>query len=100
MIILSQRPVWLSRFVFSEADFFQVFQLNVLNDRKMIASFLRQDADLETNLPDYHSWYYDVSKNDLKIVKPVPEQSELIRTFMERLTPIQPEATGPVVRLI
>jgi DNA helicase HerA-like ATPase len=36
MIILSQRPVWLSRFVFSEADFFQVFQLNILNDRMQI----------------------------------------------------------------
>lgn len=92
MIILSQRPVWLSRFVFSEADFFQVFQLNILNDRKTIESFLRQDADLNVPLPDYHSYYYDVGKNDLKIMKPVPDESELLRVFNERLAPIQPQS--------
>ena len=89
MIILSQRPVWLSRFVFSEADFFQVFQLNVLNDRKMVESFLRQDTNLDKPLPDYHSYYYDVGKNDLKILKPVPSADQILKTFNDRLTPIQ-----------
>lgn len=69
-IVLSQRPVWLSRFVFSEADFFMVFWLNDERDRKTLLSFLPKEAD--KRLPDYHSHYYDVGADKLHILKPVP----------------------------
>ena len=38
MIVLSQRPAWISRFVFSESDFFQEFHLNDKRDRKTMSS--------------------------------------------------------------
>lgn len=98
MIILSQRPVWLSRFVFSESDFFRVFQLNYKDDRKVIESLLRQDADLNKAMPDYYSYYYDVSQNDLKIIKPVPSQDIIMQTFYERLKPLQ--EIEPKIRMI
>lgn len=83
MITLSQRPVWMSRFVFSEADFIQVFYLNDERDRKTVKSFMPKEAD--TRLPDYHSYYYDVGRDDLKIMAPVPSQEIILETFDNRL---------------
>src|ERR1017187_6122512 len=51
MIVLSQRPVWLTRFVFSESDFFQIFQLNDKDDRKTVERFLNENS--LNRLPDY-----------------------------------------------
>lgn len=78
-ITLSQRPVWLSRFVFSEADFFQLFDLNDARDRKAIGSFM--PADAQQRLPEFHSWYYDVGKNDIAPWSPVPGDDEIIAGF-------------------
>jgi len=78
MIILSQRPVWLSRFVFSEADYYQVFRLNDRDDRKTMSRFIA--ADLETKLPDYHSVYFTVANEDTTILAPAPDQEIIIET--------------------
>ena len=42
-IVLSQRPVWMDRFVFSESEFFQVFRLNHKQDRKNVEQFIPAD---------------------------------------------------------
>jgi hypothetical protein len=86
VIILSQRPVWLDRFVFSEADFFQVFTLNDRRDRATIGAFI-SDGNMDEKLPKYHSWYYDVGADDLVIMKPVPDADKIISTFETRLKP-------------
>jgi len=78
-IILSQRPVWLSRFVFSEADFFQLFDLNDARDRKAIGSFM--PAEAQQRLPAYHSWYYDVGHNEMVAFSPVPSDDEILSGF-------------------
>lgn len=85
LIVLSQRPVWMSRFVFSEADFYQVFHLNDIRDRKTISSFV--PADLSERLPDYHSHFYDVGRNALHRFAPVPTESEIMETFNAKLLP-------------
>lgn len=82
-IICSQRPVWLNRFVFSESEFFQVFYLQDRRDRKVIQSFLPFDTDIR--LPQYHSSWYDVTKDRLVKLKPVPPQAELLAMFRDRL---------------
>jgi hypothetical protein len=79
VIILSQRPVWLSRFVFSEADFFQIFWLNDQRDRKTLLSFLPPKVD--GRLPDFHSWYYDVGKDKLDVLMPVPSDDVILSAF-------------------
>lgn len=78
-ITLSQRPVWMDRFVFSEADFYQIFHLNDKRDKQTIKSFMPENTG--DNLPEYHSYYYDVSKNDLCILRPVPTGEQIVATF-------------------
>lgn len=79
VIQLSQRPVWLSRFAFSEANFFQLFDLNDIRDRKQVGSFMPSEA--QQRLPEFHSWFYDVGKNELAVMKPVPSDDEILSGF-------------------
>lgn len=78
-ITLSQRPVWMDRFVFSEADFYQVFHLNDKRDQKTIKSFMPDET--EKRLEEYHSYYYDVGKDNLAILRPVPTGEQIIQKF-------------------
>lgn len=78
-IILSQRPVWLDRFIFSEADFIQRFHLNDKRDMKPIAAFMPEAATQE--LGEYHSWYFDVGKAQLNALAPVPDEATILNSF-------------------
>ena len=78
-IILSQRPVWLNRFIFSEADFIQRFHLNDKRDMKSISAFMPERAMSE--LGEYNSWYFDVGKSDLTPLLPVPNESIILDSF-------------------
>lgn len=73
VIALTQRPVFVPRFFFSEADFFQTFWLNDARDRKTVASF--QPPETFERLPAFHSFYYDVGRDNLVIFAPVPLES-------------------------
>jgi hypothetical protein len=70
VIALTQRPVFVPRFFFSEANFFQTFWLNDKRDRQLVASF--QPAQVNDRLERYHSFYYDVNRDQLNIMLPVP----------------------------
>ena len=87
MIILSQRPVWLSRFVFSEADFFQVFDLTHSKDMDKVSEYIRDDErqQLQRPLAPFHSYFYDVGRRQLETLGPVPEAAELLVVIDERL---------------
>jgi hypothetical protein len=84
MLVCSQRPVWVSRFVLSESDFFQIFHLNDERDRRTLEALV--PANLDKRLPDYHSWYYDVGKNGLVELSPVPNADIIMETFENRLS--------------
>jgi hypothetical protein len=79
LIVLSQRPVWMSRFVWSEADFYQVFHLNNREDNKVIEKFC--PVDLSQRLPPYHSHYYDVSADNHVLLGPVPNKNKILNIF-------------------
>jgi hypothetical protein len=83
MIVLSQRPVWMDRFVFSETEFFQIFRLQHRKDRQKVEEFV--PADLDKRLPEYHSYYYDVGLDKTEIAPPVPDRDEIIRGIESRL---------------
>lgn len=87
MVILSQRPVWLSRFVFSEADFFMVFDLTNVDDMKTVGAYIRDDERglLDRPLQPFHSHYYDVGRKRLETLGPVPKDEQLIATIDARL---------------
>lgn len=94
MIILSQRPVWLSRFVFSEATFFQVFDLTHDKDMDKVREYVRDDSgaeQLDRPLPPFHSFYYDVGHKELDVFGPVPDQESVLNIINARLFDLEYE---------
>jgi hypothetical protein len=92
-IILSQRPVWLSRFAVSESEFFQIFQLTDERDRKTIRSFvpfnleeiMKTEVNQAPKLPLYHSIWYNSNNNQLVMLKPVPDDDTILSRFQIQL---------------
>lgn len=87
IITLSQRPVWMDRFVFSESEFFQVFRLQHKKDRQSVEQFV--PVDLSKRLPEYHSYYYDVAADKMTVLKPVPVIEKIYQTFDVRLSKLK-----------
>lgn len=87
MIVLSQRPVWISRFVFSESDFYQIFQLQDKRDVQTIASFIPSGSYIR--MPDYHSIYYDVGRNTVNYFAPVPDEDFILEKIDAKLKPLR-----------
>lgn len=85
MIVLSQRPVWLSRFVFSEADFIQCFDLTDERDWSTVESFM--PVEFDRNLKEYHSRYYDVGKRRLNTFAPVPYVEKILERIDDSMRP-------------
>lgn len=100
LITLSQRPSFLSRFAFSEADFFQVYWLNDVKDRQRVMEFMTGDADeylpprkMASDEPrkllKFYSIYYDVGDDELTPLRPVPDLDTILATFKRRLAPTE-----------
>lgn len=85
MIICSQRPVWVSRFTWSEASFVQCFALTDVDDRERVGDFTAIDFDNSLPLQKHHSFYYDVSEDELFRLRPVPNMDEIRERFENKL---------------
>lgn len=86
VIMLTQRPAWVTRFAFSEADFIQLYQLTDTRDAKVVKQFM--PLPIETPLPaPYYSWWWDNGNNHKAILKPVPSRDTILGRFYERLKP-------------
>lgn len=83
MIVLSQRPVWMDKFVFTESDFYQVFRLKHSDDYRDVGKFV--PADFSKKLPQYHSWYHDVGADTTVVLRPVPDSQSILDRFDRRL---------------
>ena len=87
-ICLTQRPSWVSRFVFSEANFYAVFHLNDHKDRLRVQEFMPKDrVNISERLPEYHSYWYDVGNDSAAIIAPVPSADEIVDDIDSRLQP-------------
>lgn len=93
-ITLTQRPVWMSRFIISEADFFQVLGLSDEEDTDVVKRFIpKRDRTrgaphiLDFELEPFHSVYHDVSKGRKGSVflDPVPAPSILLEKMEDKL---------------
>lgn len=96
MIVLSQRPAWISKYVFSECNFIMLFNLQIKDDRKKVAEFVPVSKDYR--LPPYCSYWYNVKDNLLLEFAPVPDSAAIIRTFRSKFPPEQeqePEGLEP-----
>jgi hypothetical protein len=87
LIILVQRPVWVSRFVMSESSYFQLFRLQDKRDAITLQEVMPESAF--HRVPDYHSAYYDVNRDTVDFLAPVPAESEILERINTRLVEIR-----------
>jgi hypothetical protein len=92
VIVLSQRPVWMDKYVFSESMFFQIYALSSDDDLKTVQGWIpnpnrdyKKDRDISIRLPEYHSYYYDVGADKVDKVGPVPDMDAILDTFDRKL---------------
>jgi len=83
MIVCSQRPVFLDKFVFTESNFFAIFNMNYAEDRKHVSAYL--DNRKPGLLPKYHCLWYDVGEQKSTAFSPVPPAQTLVNTFAKKL---------------
>lgn len=85
VLILVQRPAWLSRFVFSESQYFAIFNLNDKRDKITVQQIV--NADLSRQRLPYHCLWYDVGGNAgggaAIEFSPVPSVPEIVSVFAE-----------------
>lgn len=87
IITLSQKPVYVDRFVFSEADFHQIFFLSDDRDEDVareFAPYKRMTGFTTKELPEFYSFYHDVKKRSVNILSPVPDRGTILALFKER----------------
>lgn len=92
MIVLSQRPAWISKFVFSEAEYVSVFRLRHADDRKNIEKFVPNSMNIV--LPKHHSLWYNVADDELLKLQPVPAKERILQNFRASFPPNEAQITN------
>jgi DNA helicase HerA-like ATPase len=85
VISLSQRPVDLTRYAFSEANHVVVFSLTDLRDRKKVTEYVPMDKDYR--LKKFHSMWYNVDQAKTFAMTPSPDKDAILQRFHDRLKP-------------
>lgn len=91
MIVLSQRPAWITKFVFSEADYVQLFNLQRLEDRKNVGGLVPVDKNYR--LAKHCSYWYNVGDDTLLKWNPVPDKPVIIESFRAAFPPDREQIT-------
>lgn len=68
---LAQRPSWLSKFLFSEAEYVCSMSLSMEDDRKRMYDMTGRE-EFRDKLPPYYWLWYDVSADELRKLGKVP----------------------------
>lgn len=89
-ISLCQRPVNVSRYTFSEAQFFQCFPLTDERDYKTLRGFAKVPAFDVAPLPEFCSYYYDVRWKRCYRWQPVPMIDKILSRIETRLDAMEP----------
>lgn len=95
---LSQRPAWVTKFVFSETDFVQLFNLQIRDDRKKIGQLVPVDADY--SLRPHYSYWYNVKDDQLTPLGPVPPPNVLVERIRAKFSAEQPPEAPQVSETI
>lgn len=82
LITLVQRPVWIDKAVFSEANYFFIMKLQLEGDRKYVSEYL--DNTPISRLPKFNSYWYSADTQEGAHLLPVPNRSQLLATFDRR----------------
>lgn len=82
VIMLSQRPSWISPFLLSESEYLQLFFMHNPRDIKT----MREWVPFNGNLPrEYNSIYFDVAQAKVTYLSPVPNEDHILSRFDDRL---------------
>lgn len=92
MIVLTQRPRFITGFAFSEADFLMIFRLSKPEDRKTVQDYV--DGDISKRLPEHWSYWYDVTRDALTILRPVPSREWIVREIKAKLSILEDRTTA------
>lgn len=99
VIVLYQRPVYMSRFAVAQADFVAVFEQNDERDLKTTAQFVRPikgenglTLSVFSDLPRFHCLWYDVGHGKTSLLRPAPDREDIIKAFKKRLRPVKRRA--------
>lgn len=95
VVVLYQRPVWMSRFAVAQADFFAAFEQNDARDVKSIMNYIRpvklpgtgQLITPNDGLPKYHCIWYEVGEGRSTVLRPCRSKAEILEHFRQRLAP-------------
>ena len=68
---LTQRPCFISKFLFSESDYIGAMSLIMTDDRKRMVQLTGRRA-FEEPLPDHYWRWYDAGADKLKLFRPIP----------------------------
>lgn len=92
VISLSQRPAWVSKFAFTEAEHISIFHLQHKDDRVRVSQFVPDDKglDLKKRLPDFHSRWYSLRADHIYHFAPVPDAQTIVDTIDGRLKMLNP----------
>lgn len=81
---LTQRPVTIDRYAFSESEHFYVMRLNSLRELEPIGDQTGIDLDMRI-LPEFHAYRYHAPTSALTIVPPAPDMEAILAAFDQRL---------------
>ncbi len=89
VIALSQRPAWVSPFIFSESEFRSIFFLDHPPDVDRVQEWLpRRDEHGNRpnpeNLPRHHSYWYCGPHREFRTFGPCPDEGEILDVFDRR----------------
>jgi hypothetical protein len=93
VITLTQRPVRVSTFAFSEASHVGVFDLNAKRDRQTVEDRTGEGfmswlpPQFPEGLPKWHARWYAIKTDGRYIVSPVPEPRKIVAMIDEQLVP-------------
>lgn len=101
--VLTQRPVAVNRFVYSESNHKIIFELNDDRDKDVIREFtpkgfvdwtpdgmgVKDPHSDELFLPKYHSRWYNKPDRSRFLLRPAPSASEIIDAIDVQLKPVQ-----------
>ncbi len=101
MIMLYQRPVDMSQYATSQAEYWAVFRIRKKDDVDKANQYIGtakgpngELIDVNYRLPRYYWLWYDVSEDDCCVMRPVPPPQAVLGVFRERLRPQQDEIEG------
>jgi hypothetical protein len=94
VIILYQRPVYMTKFAVAQADFFVALRQNIKEDLLTTYEYMPLDIEADgqlvnakSTLPKYYFLYYDVSENEMQLFRPVPSPDKIVSMYKALLKP-------------